>query len=261
MTQPDWPTQLTVRVVDALRRYRKERGLSAQDVADACAALGHEIPRSLIANLENGRRASIDLAEFLVLARVLDVPPVALLFPPDSAAAVEVLPGQTVSMWDAIAWVTGEDEHLHSVAVGSPYEALERLRNYQMMVLTTVQTHTLAKDRRQRAAMATDPAERAAALDIAANFQELAKQDRRDLLRLRDHLRVLGVEPPPLPPELAETPSDPERPAVGETAQEPLELSETGRAARRRAATARAQTKERDGDGLHRAPRRQMPDQ
>jgi hypothetical protein len=62
----------------------------------------------VIANLENGRRDSIGIAEVLVLALALNVPPVLLLFPIGRASQVEVLPGKTTCPWSAAEWFSGE---------------------------------------------------------------------------------------------------------------------------------------------------------
>jgi hypothetical protein len=61
-----------------------------------------------IANLESGRKRGLDVAELLVLAAALDVPPVTLLFPGLPDADTEKLPGQTVSAVAAMLWFTGE---------------------------------------------------------------------------------------------------------------------------------------------------------
>ncbi|MBB0246981.1 helix-turn-helix domain-containing protein, partial [Streptomyces alkaliphilus] len=108
MTTDDWSAQLTARVAEQIRAARKAAGLTVAETADACAALGLAVPKTTITNLETGRRASVELAEFLVLAQVLGVPPVALLFPLGSASTVEVLPGREVPVWDGLAWFTGE---------------------------------------------------------------------------------------------------------------------------------------------------------
>lgn len=84
--------------------------MSAQQLADACDALGHPVPRSVIANLESGRRETITVAELLVLARALEVPPVQLVFPLGSTEEVEILPGRRVATDDAMLWFTGRHD-------------------------------------------------------------------------------------------------------------------------------------------------------
>jgi transcriptional regulator with XRE-family HTH domain len=78
--------------------------MSAQELADATAALGHPITRSQIANYESGRKHSLDVTELLVIAAALRVSPTLLLFPDALDRAVEVLPDQSMSTRDAIVW-------------------------------------------------------------------------------------------------------------------------------------------------------------
>jgi hypothetical protein len=66
------------------------------------------IPRSTLADLENGRRASISVAEWLAIAAALDVPPVMLLCPVGTADTAEVLPGTEAPAFRAAQWVAGE---------------------------------------------------------------------------------------------------------------------------------------------------------
>lgn len=86
------------------------RDLTAAQVAAGCAELGLPISRSKIANIENGRarQEGVSLAEWLVLAAVLNVPPVVLLVPLGSGDNVEVLPGRHADPWMAYRWLLGE---------------------------------------------------------------------------------------------------------------------------------------------------------
>ncbi|MEV0282454.1 helix-turn-helix transcriptional regulator, partial [Streptomyces sp. NPDC050610] len=58
---PEWVDRVKANVAGEVRRRRKEKGWSAQDLADRCERLGHPIPRNVIANMESGRRASLPL--------------------------------------------------------------------------------------------------------------------------------------------------------------------------------------------------------
>lgn len=62
-----------------LRTLRKERQWSAQGLSDRLLAAGVPIERSVIANLENGRRAAVSVHELLALADVFGVVPSFLL--------------------------------------------------------------------------------------------------------------------------------------------------------------------------------------
>jgi transcriptional regulator with XRE-family HTH domain len=103
MTQ--WVEGLHRRVAEAIRDARK--GHSAQWLADETERLGYPISRSAIANYESGRKKTLDIAELLVVAEALDVPPVMLLFPAQPDALVEALPEQCVPSIIAAEWFSG----------------------------------------------------------------------------------------------------------------------------------------------------------
>jgi transcriptional regulator with XRE-family HTH domain len=110
MTQDaDWPKGFTAVIAGQVQRIRSERGMSAQQLAEVTTGLGHPVPRSVIANLESGRRDVVSVAELLVLARALGVPPVVLIFPLGKERAIEVLPGTVADTWAAAKWLTGEE--------------------------------------------------------------------------------------------------------------------------------------------------------
>jgi transcriptional regulator with XRE-family HTH domain len=93
-----------------LRDVRARRGLSAQDVADLCAEVGvPELNRSVIANLENGRRASVSIEEVLVLAYVLRVPPVLMFTPIGTSDNLKIAPKVTQLPMQALIWASGEE--------------------------------------------------------------------------------------------------------------------------------------------------------
>ena len=60
----------------------------------------------MIADLENGRRKYVTVAELIVLARALNTAPIALLYP-DPCAEVEMLPGYTSDGPSALQWFSG----------------------------------------------------------------------------------------------------------------------------------------------------------
>ena len=107
MTSDQWPAQLAKGIAGQVRRYRLERGMSAQQLSDACAEVGLPIARSVLANFESGRRPTISVAEVFALARALRVPPALLLFP-GGGDAIEFLPGHRAGPWRAFRWFNGE---------------------------------------------------------------------------------------------------------------------------------------------------------
>jgi hypothetical protein len=82
--------------------------MSAQQLSDACAKLGAQIPRTVISNIENGRRTNVSVAEVLVIARALEQPPGALVFPAGYVSEVEYLPGKKTDPLQAVDWWSGE---------------------------------------------------------------------------------------------------------------------------------------------------------
>lgn len=65
------------------------------------------IKRSVLANLESGRRTTISVPELLILADVLGVPPLMLLFPIGWEQATKALPGTITDPWHAAQWFMG----------------------------------------------------------------------------------------------------------------------------------------------------------
>jgi transcriptional regulator with XRE-family HTH domain len=101
VTQTDWPARIAATVASQVRLYRRERKLSGQKLVDKMAELGLKFPRSVLANLETGRRETITVAELIILARALEVAPLELLIP---AGGAEMLPGVLWSHQDASQW-------------------------------------------------------------------------------------------------------------------------------------------------------------
>ena len=95
-----------------IREIRQRRGWTARELADECAKVGaSHITATVITNLETRRRLTrqITLDELLVLAHVLQVPPLLLFVPLDDAEVLEVAPGVELGALDAAAWVADDD--------------------------------------------------------------------------------------------------------------------------------------------------------
>jgi len=75
-------TPPTAAVAGRVRDLRQRRGWSAAELAARCADNGLDgFNRSVLANIESGRRSYVTVTEWLTLAYVLDVAPVHLLLP------------------------------------------------------------------------------------------------------------------------------------------------------------------------------------
>ncbi|MFH8471983.1 helix-turn-helix transcriptional regulator [Streptomyces sp. NPDC018000] len=210
MTNNDWSPSFTARVAEQMRRARKAAGLTVAEAAEACASLGLAVPKTTITNLETGRRSSIDLAEFLVLAEVYKVPPISLLFPLGTDASVAVLPGREVPTWEAVSWFTGETPLDKPAPEGSARDVLDTYRAHSDAVTTALTSTRLAKERRRKASITLDAVRRDALLETAASYEHLAFDDCRELREFRDAMRERGLVPPALPADLTfvDTPED-----------------------------------------------------
>ena len=111
MTQ-DWAEDLHRRTAAAIKAARGSR--PAQWLADETERLGYPISRAAIANYESGRKKGLDVAELIVLAEALRVPPLVLLFPQLPDGELEGLPGLSTTAWNAASWFSGEEDRVNS---------------------------------------------------------------------------------------------------------------------------------------------------
>lgn len=212
MTQPEeWPKRLTKVIAGQVQRTRAERKMSAQQLADATAALGHAVPRSVIANLESGRRDVVSVAELLVLARALEVPPLLLVFPIGSASTVEVLPGVHAPTWPVARWFTGEGRFPTRTPDGGwepadidrwGDEATALFRNQQGLISDWRRFRGHASTVRKMLESG-DPEKVEQFRDDVGRNDVAAIRAEEQLRTTRQIMRRVGLDPGPLPPELA----------------------------------------------------------
>ncbi|NEA56639.1 helix-turn-helix transcriptional regulator [Streptomyces sp. SID13666] len=203
MTLDSWPAAFTARVAQQMREARRTAGLTMAEVAQGCTDRGLESTEQSIKNLESGRKASMTIADFVVLADVLGVPPVSLLFPLGTAATVEVLPGREMPTWDALAWFAGETPMEQPAAEGTARDLLDVFRNHGDLVAAAMASTNLAKDRRRTASTTLDRARRVTLLERAAGYEEHAFEDCQELRVFRARMNERGLVPPALPGQLA----------------------------------------------------------
>ncbi|MFH9353502.1 helix-turn-helix domain-containing protein [Kitasatospora sp. NPDC017646] len=185
----EWAARITKAVIAEVRRARKELGMTAQDLADACESLGHPIPRNVIANWESGRRLTLTVPELLVLAKAVETPPAALVFPLGGRSSVEHLPSERSDPWTAFRWFVGEDvDH----ATGDA--ALFRTYARREEGLRT--SHHEAWQLQFLPGREVWPPGSDAKVDL------LVQAVRSELLPVRARLREWGLTPPPLPSHL-----------------------------------------------------------
>lgn len=99
---------MNARIARAIKHARGER--SAQVIADETARLGFPITRDTLANIENGRKKSVDVPELIVLAKALGVPPLSVIYPDLVDTPVEALPGVNMTSGDAALEFCGYDD-------------------------------------------------------------------------------------------------------------------------------------------------------
>jgi hypothetical protein len=170
--------------------------MSAQQLADATARLGYAVPRSVIANLENRRRDSIGIPELLVLARALEVPPLALLFPLGRERTVEALPGTPAVPWNAARWFTGE---------GLPHPGLRDWNEMSEADRSLWEDSSVALFREDDKLRDSWLVARGWLLHTPETFPDAVEKARRQLIgvtdqwsRHRRRMRAEGLEPEPL---------------------------------------------------------------
>ncbi|CAG6398533.1 Transcriptional regulator [Actinacidiphila cocklensis] len=155
---PEWTDQLMTTVAAEVRRRRKERGMSAQELADACAAIGHPIPRNVIANMESGRRSVLPLVDVIVLAEALDTHPALLIYPLGHVRELQRLPLQyPTSPWDAMSWFVGESGEGQDAALVNAFHEYRRQEAVAFTAWNAMGNY------RHDAEIATDPKMRAQA--------------------------------------------------------------------------------------------------
>jgi hypothetical protein len=184
--------------------------MSVQKLADTTAELGMEIPRSVLANLESGRRETISVAEVLVLAAALDVSPIELIFPVGFDEGTEILPGRKIYPLDAMRWFTGERvldiagegiilREPDTTERSSPYLAKQ---HHDLIAYLRTQEVAAAHAMAGGSAEAADDQARAEASHAMNNLAELREFIREPLRRVRAEMRARGMLMPDLPADI-----------------------------------------------------------
>jgi transcriptional regulator with XRE-family HTH domain len=101
---PLTPTRV---VAERVFELRKERRLTAAQLADRMTKVGIPWKRGVVAKLEKGYREDVSVAELLALAVVLEVAPVHLLVPLENSQPYEVTPGRVEPAHEVRSFVIG----------------------------------------------------------------------------------------------------------------------------------------------------------
>jgi transcriptional regulator with XRE-family HTH domain len=135
-------------------RYRKLAGMSAAELAERA---GHGLTRSVIANLESGRKSDVSVLQLFAISATLGVPPIRLLidierpfdqspYPmpsPDLYRFFDVqsgLPGADVGHrnYEASAWFMGQPEFGGDAAMQNYREATSQWNAFRTFVNSSV---------------------------------------------------------------------------------------------------------------------------
>ncbi|MDV5147214.1 helix-turn-helix transcriptional regulator [Streptomyces sp. SBC-4] len=187
MTQQGWSERYAKGVAAELRRHRELRGMSAQELADACASIGAPIQRSVIANLENGRRASVGIAEVMAFAAALKIPPISLIVPLGYESEVEILPGVKKDPYMAAYWIMGMTGPEPDGLLADDYESPMTLADSALMDVDEVLSLRDLVSRVGRLVLEQKPQRdqlKSEAAELEAEFQRYADEDSSAVLDL-----------------------------------------------------------------------------
>ncbi|MDK4328479.1 helix-turn-helix transcriptional regulator [Corynebacterium propinquum] len=104
----DWQKQMTATIGKNVKHLREKKDLTARALSEKTEGLGFKINRSGISQLELQTRQSISVAEWLILARALEVAPVVLLMPDYPDGETQYLPGHHAMGYEVAEWITGQ---------------------------------------------------------------------------------------------------------------------------------------------------------
>jgi hypothetical protein len=108
----DWETRFSKQVARNIAAYKDERKMTTKGLADACNEIYRDPDHVKVATLNGlfaGKRKSIGLAEIMVFARALKVAPILLMVPLTLEKHVELVPGHTLDISDALDYITAAD--------------------------------------------------------------------------------------------------------------------------------------------------------
>ncbi len=167
------------------------------------------IARSVLANLESGRRDSISVAEILVLARALRVPPALLIVPLGREETAEILPGRQVATWPAFMWLGGDiwsgaANGQTTLALGTPgWAEIELFRDHEYALNEWSSNLRDLKNAEISAQTAETENIKNAIARRADHLTEALQNNERHIRVVRARIREEGLIPPPLPQALA----------------------------------------------------------
>jgi hypothetical protein len=147
------------------------------------------------------------VAELLVIAAALNVPPVLLISPVGAAAETEIVPGNRVAAFRAVQWLSGEtpiphaDDEAYIMSITGDWNAatqnpLPLLRAWARAVSEEARSRGRARFLEDSAALAKSAGEREALAEAAAARRETAEVRHAEAEMHRGQARALGLLPP-----------------------------------------------------------------
>jgi transcriptional regulator with XRE-family HTH domain len=194
-----------------IREARDTKGWTVRDVAGRCAKAGAgHITAAVITNLETRRRATreITVDEWLILAYVLDVPPIRLISPLSADEQLEVVPGVTKGILEAGPWIADDTaataivRSMQSETVRNDTAMLRRIQGADALTAARVLTALIPRIRTVGRKLADKEWVEQHPRDAAYDEVVIGKLGTRFYLLL-DRLALSGHELPVLP-EVAE---------------------------------------------------------
>lgn len=215
-----WGQGMTETIAGEIRRWRQRRSISAQQLSDRCAVLGHPVPRNVIANLESRRRNAITVPELIIIAMALNVPPVLLIYPLGADSAVDVAPEQGMTPWGAMRWFAAEKRPSGGMLGGKgQLEIADAMREWEdaYAIIVLYRRHDILIRRyrfmrddimaelRRLAEPSTADHDERSRRDMQSRADYLAREMVKAIDALRRHraqLSDLGYALPPVPPDI-----------------------------------------------------------
>lgn len=195
------PSEVLAREV---RRWRQERKLSAQDLANRLADLGSDLNRRVISKIENGERG-VSLDEWLQLAHALAVPPPLLLLDLTAGTTAEIAPRVALHPWIIWEWITGEHPPPVSAPEGGAYVSRVEEFSRAKTAIFLYQHERKCADAVSRSIVDIRTAEYAGAEAGVTAARSAHVDALRELATVLDEMVANGVTPPGKPREWIET--------------------------------------------------------
>jgi transcriptional regulator with XRE-family HTH domain len=203
----DRATPITRLLGKRVAEHRKSIGMNQAQLGARMAELRPSWSRSTVVKLENDKRESLAVEDWLALAVVLGVPPIWLLADPRDGEPVTIAEGTEVDPWTALRWLTGT-QPLTEPGGDAWASAYEPLRPLQHLARALEQYRMIRQTLDLRMVSAEGDAVAGVLSvhgDLAETRRTLEATEVAQLRAVADRLgqfRALGLPVPPVPPDV-----------------------------------------------------------